>query len=135
MSSASAHSRDGTGRGSAPGDAPVRWEEEREHLLQTRIPDLNLRIEGTPLQRLVQRLYAELDAAGIRFKPRVYLADEWACPDGIPLIGIPFYLADPRLMRIEDEMMDGVEAESDEDILGLLRHECGHTFCYAHKLF
>jgi hypothetical protein len=135
MSSASVNSRDGSGRSPSAGGEAIPWEEEREQLLQTRIPELNLRIDGTPLQRLVDRLYDELDAAGIRFRPRVYLSDEWACPDGVPLIGIPFYLADPRLMRIEDEMMDGVEAESDEDILGLLRHECGHAFCYAHKLY
>jgi hypothetical protein len=68
-----------------------RWAQERERLLATRISDLGLRIEGTPLEPLVERLYAELDAVGIRFKPVVYLADEWACPDGVPLIGVPFW--------------------------------------------
>ena len=120
----------------ASNDVAARsWAEERERLLNTRISDLGLRIEGTPLQPLVERFYAELDAAGIRWKPPVYLADEWACPDGVPLIGVPFYLADPRLIRIEDEMMDGIEAEGDEEILSYLRHECGHAFCYAHKLY
>lgn len=96
------------------------WEQERARLLRTNISELGLSIAGTPLQGLVERLYAELDAVGLRFEPKVYLAEEWACPDGVPIIGIPFYLADPRLMRIEDEMMDGVEAESDEDILAHL---------------
>ena len=29
------------------------------------------------------------------FAPACYLSDEWGCPSGIPVIGIPFYLADP----------------------------------------
>jgi hypothetical protein len=111
------------------------WKQERERLLQTKISELGLRIENTALRVLVERLYQELEDAGIRFKPPVYLSDEWACPDGVPLIGIPFYLADPRLIRIEDEMMDGVEAQSDEDVLALLRHEAGHAFNYAYKLY
>jgi hypothetical protein len=111
------------------------WTRERELLLQKKIADLGLKLEGTRLEKLVQRLYAELEAAGITFKPRVYLADEWSCPDGIPIIGLPFYLADERLSKIEDEVMEGIEAETDDEILGYLRHEAGHAFNYAYKLY
>jgi len=110
------------------------WSLERERILRSRIEDLGLKIEGTPLESIVGRLHAELEAAGIKFKPKVYLSDEWSCPDGIPVIGMPFYLADPRLSRIEDEMMDGIEAETEEEILGYLRHEAGHAINYAYKL-
>jgi hypothetical protein len=115
--------------------SPDAWSREREKLLQDRIKDLGLKIEGTYLEPLVGQLYDELDRAGIVFKPKVYLAEEWACPDGVPVIGIPFYLADPRLARIEDEMMDGVEAQTEQEILGFLRHEAGHAFNYAYKLY
>lgn len=111
------------------------WSAEREKLLQKRIKDLGLKLEGTYLEGLVQRLYGELQAAGIKLKPKVYLSDEWSCPDGVPLIGIPFYLADKKLSRLEDEMMDGIEAESHEEILRYLRHEAGHAFNYAYKLY
>jgi hypothetical protein len=114
--------------------APETWSKEREQLLQGKITDLGLRIEGTYLEPLVGQLYEELERAGIALKPKVYLAEEWACPDGVPVIGIPFYLADPRLARIEDEMMDGVEAKSEQEISSYLRHEAGHAFNYAHKL-
>jgi hypothetical protein len=114
---------------------PEDWVAERARILKATIDQLGLRIEGTYLEKLVSRLYAELDAAGIRFKPRVYLADEWACPDGVPVIGIPFYLADEKLSRIEDEMMDGIEASSEDTILAYLRHEAGHTINYAYKLY
>jgi hypothetical protein len=115
--------------------APSAWSRERDKLLQDKIKDLGLKIEGTYLEDVVRRLYHELDQVGIKFKPKVYLADEWACPDGVPVIGIPFYLADPRLARIEDEMMDGVEAESEQEILSYLRHEAGHAISYAYKLY
>jgi hypothetical protein len=115
--------------------APDEWSQQRDRLLQHRINDLGLKIEGTYLEKIIQRLYSELDAAGIKLKPKVYLSNEWSCPDGVPVIGIPFYLADERLARIEDEMMDGVEAQSEQEILSYLRHEAGHAFNYAYKLY
>jgi hypothetical protein len=114
--------------------APDAWSATRDKLLQRRIADLHLHIEGTYLERIIRRLYDELERAGIDLKPTVYLADEWACPDGVPVIGVPFYLVDPELSRIEDEMMDGIEAESEQEILSYLRHEAGHAFDYAYKL-
>jgi len=111
------------------------WSKEREKLLQKKINELGLKLEGTRLEKLVERLHQELEAAGIKFKPKVYLSDEWGCPEGVPIIGIPFYLADENLSRIEDEIMEGIEAESDEEILSYLRHEAGHAFNYAYKLY
>jgi hypothetical protein len=119
----------------ASGNGHDDWQIERARMLKETIDQLGLRIEGTYLEQLVTRLYAELDAAGIKFKPKVYLADEWACPDGVPVIGIPFYLADDKLSRIEDEMMDGIEASTEDTILAYLRHECGHAINYAYKLY
>ncbi len=115
--------------------SPESWSREREALLQKTIRDLGLKLEGTRLEKLVERLVQELEAAGLKFKPRVYLSNEWSCPDGIPVIGIPFYLADKKLALIEDEMMEGIEAETDEEIVSYLRHEAGHAFNYAYKLF
>jgi len=114
---------------------PQAWSAERERLLQQQIVDLGLKIDGTYLEKIIERLYSELQQAGIKLRPKVYLSNEWSCPDGVPVIGIPFYLADPRLARIEDEMMDGVEAQSEQEILSYLRHEAGHAFNYAHRLW
>jgi hypothetical protein len=59
-----------------------------------------LKIEGSPVERFVQQLYRELERKGLkRFKPVCYLTDEWGLPDGQPVIGIPFYLADPQARR------------------------------------
>ena len=78
-------------------------------------------------------LYRELEAKGLkRFRPPTYLTDEWGCPDEEPIIGIPFYLADPKLARLEKEIDD---VEDDREIRMYLRHEAGHAFNYAYKLY
>ena len=66
--------------------------------------------QDTWLEDCVDRLREELDEAGLRrFRVHTWLSDEWCSPDGIPGIGIPFYLAHPRLMRLERQMMFEVE--------------------------
>lgn len=109
-------------------------DETRERLLRSKINELNLKIEGSRLQPLVQQLYGELTAAGIDLKPPVYLSDEWGCPDGVPLIGVPFYLVDERLAELQKELVESVEAETDADIMAYLRHETGHAINYAYRL-
>src|SRR5438874_2268149 len=109
------------------------WETVRYELLNTRICDLGLQIEGSPLEPCIRRLYAELAAKGLIFQPTCYLTDSWGCPDEVPVMGIPFYLADKRLARIEEEQTG--EIESDQWILMLLRHEAGHAVNYAYRLY
>ena len=109
------------------------WQDQRHELLGHRISELGLAIRGSRVERLVQRLYEELGEKELRFQPPVYLSDQWGCPDDTPLIGVPFYLADPRLERIEAEMSFGVE--DDEEAMRYLRHEAGHAFNYALRLY
>ena len=109
------------------------WDVERASLLGRRISELGLTIAGSRVERLVDNLYAELAAKSIAFRPTVYLSDQWGCPDGTPLIGVPFYLVDERLERIEAEMSAGLE--DDAEAMRYLRHECGHAVNYAFKLY
>jgi hypothetical protein len=111
----------------------LEWTTQREVLLGQRISDLGLSISGSRVERLLEQLYRELSDKGIRFRPPAYLSDQWGCPDGTPLIGIPFYLADPRLERIEEEM--AMSVESDAEAMRYLRHEAGHAFNYAFHLY
>lgn len=112
------------------------WEKlPEEGLLQMRVRDLNIQIPGSPVEPFIQRLYGELDARGIRFHPPCYFADEWLCPEKMPIIGIPFYLSHPRLKHVEKKMMFEVEGETDASCMKLLRHECGHALNYAYNLF
>ena len=104
------------------------WQE----ILNKPIRDLGLKIEGSPLQRPVQQLYRELEQKKLmKFHPLCYLSDEWGCPSGEPVIGIPFYLADADLAQLERETND---LEDPREIMMYLRHEAGHAFNYAYKL-
>lgn len=107
--------------------------EASAELLKLRIKDLKLHLSGTPLEKYIQQLYSELEAKGIALKPQCYLSDQWGCPSGVPVIGIPFYLADSRLHSVEEAL--GAGAESERDIMMYLRHEAGHCFNYAYKLY
>lgn len=102
-------------------------------LLGRRISQLGLKLEGSPMEPYVKTLYRELERKGLKhFRPPCYLTDEWGCPSGEPIIGIPFYLADERLKELEREIDD---LEDAREIRMYLRHEAGHAFNYAYKLY
>jgi hypothetical protein len=109
------------------------WETVRYELLQTRICDLGLRLEGSFLEPFILRLYRELATRRLDFRPEVYATDGWGCPDEVPVIGVPFYLMDRRLARIEEEQTG--EIETNPMIMMLLRHEAGHAINYAYRLY
>ena len=107
---------------------------KQQELLSRKISELPLRMEGTHLEGLIIRLYKELEAGGIAFKPNIYLSDSWGCPDEVPVIGVPFYVADPALCDLLKQM-GGVEVENDAAVMMILRHEAGHAFNYAYRLY
>jgi hypothetical protein len=109
------------------------WETVRYELLQSRICDLGLSPRSPRLAPFLRQLAHDLDAKGLRFRPSSYLTDSWGCPDRVPVIGIPFYLADDRLARIEEEQTG--EVESPQSTLMLLRHEAAHAYNYAFRLW
>ncbi len=104
-------------------------------LLDLKICDLPLKIEGTWVKGCINRLYQELNLKGIKFKPGYYLADEWLAPDKEPVIGIPFFLAHSKLIRLEKKIMLEAEGNTRSWCMKLLRHETGHTINYAYKLY
>lgn len=106
-----------------------------EELLNLRFCDLKLKIRSTWLAECIKQLYIELKEKGIQFKPSFFLADEWLTPDGEPVIGIAFYLAHPRLMKLEYKMMKEVEGGTKTYCMKLLRHEAGHALNYAYLLY
>lgn len=118
--------------------APIRpWARDNDDkLLDKTFKALGLSLEDCPkLLSDVDRLHAEIRDAGLsRFKPHCWLSSEWFSPDGIPGIAIPFYLAHPRLMRLEQSQMLAVEGGSPRERMMILRHETGHAFCNAYRL-
>jgi hypothetical protein len=113
---------------------PVDWVSlTDEKLLEVRICDLNLTIAGTELEQCIGRVNAELEARGL-VRPHYWLSDEWFTPDGVPGVAIPFYLAHPRLAKLELAQMLEVEGGDPEGCLMILRHEAGHAIDNAYDL-
>jgi hypothetical protein len=108
------------------------WPDER--LLDLRLSDLGLTIGPGELSQRIDQLYDELKNLGLRFRPHFWLSDEWYCPDGVPGVAIPFYLAHPRLARLELQHMLEVEGGTPEWCMRLLRHETGHAIENAYRL-
>jgi hypothetical protein len=104
-----------------------------EQLLDVRMADLPLKIEATLAER-IDRLRHELGSRGLRLPIHFYLSDEWFTPDGATAIAIPFYLAHPRLEKLEEAQMFEVEGGDDEWGMRILRHEAGHALDNAFRL-
>jgi len=110
----------------------AKAELSQQELLNRPIRELGLKIEGSPVHRFVEQLYHELALKGLnKFRPACYLTDEWGCPSGEPVIGIPFYLGHAALAELEKANRD---LEGAREIMMYLRHEAGHAFTYAYKL-
>jgi len=105
-----------------------------EQLLDVRMCDLGLSIAGSWLEDRIAVLDAELVARGLTFRPHYWLSAEWFSPDGVPGVAIPFYLAHPRLMKLENAQMLEVEGGTPDWCLKILRHEAGHAFDNAYAL-
>jgi hypothetical protein len=114
---------------------PSEWASwDDTHLLTLRLSELELAIEGSDLEKRIAQLDSELGARGLLFRPHYWLSDEWFTPDGVPGIAIPFYLAHPRLARLELHQMLEVEGGTHEWCMKILRHEAGHAIENAFRL-
>ena len=82
----------------------------------------------------MQRLDEDMRGKGLRFRPHVWLSSEWFSPDDVPGIAAPFYLAHPRLMRLEEKQMLEAEGSTARECLRILRHETGHCISTAYRL-
>ncbi|MCS6946942.1 MAG: putative zinc-binding metallopeptidase, partial [Steroidobacteraceae bacterium] len=115
--------------------AAARWTRLSDaELLQLRFCDLPLRLPGSRLGRALRRLRRELRARGMRFRPHIWLAEEWFSPDGVPGFAVPFYLAHPRLERLHRNMTGQVEGSNQNWLMRILRHETGHAIDNAYRL-
>lgn len=116
-------------------DSPAWASLSDDELLELRISQLGLRLEGTKLQPLVQQLYDELSQKGLVFQPPCHIGDEWFVPVGLPTIFVPFFLVHERLRQLEKKIILEVEGETPEWFMKLIRHEAAHAYAYAYQLF
>jgi len=105
-----------------------------EELLELRLKDLGVTVEGTWLEDCLLTLHDELAEHGVGVLPHAWISSEWFSPDNTPGIAIPFYLAHPRLMRLERKMIIDVEGGTWSECMSILRHEAGHVVQHAYAL-
>jgi hypothetical protein len=114
---------------------PADWPElPDEQLLDRRLSDLPLRIEGSVLEGRVAKLAAELEARELVLPIHFYISTEWFTPDDTTSMAVPFYLTHPRLERLEKAQMLEVEGGDPDWCMRILRHEAGHVIDNAFKL-
>lgn len=111
----------------------ARWDDGA--LLDLELRELRLGRPRRPLlRRAMRRLERELQARDLRLRPHFWFSEEWFSPDGVPGIAIPFYLAHPRLERLERRLSGAVEGGNPTSLMRILRHEAGHAIDTAFRL-
>ncbi len=109
------------------------WPDER--LLKLRLKDLKLPLRGTWLAACLRELNAEMAEKGLkRVRAHGWISSEWFSPGNTPGIAFPFYLAHPRLMRLERKMIIDVEGGTHAECMRILRHEAGHVLQHSYAL-
>ena len=113
----------------------VRWASwPDEKLLKLRLKDLNLTIKGTWLEDCLCELNDELAERGLKAQAHAWISDEWFSPENTPGIAFPFYLAHPRLMRLERKTIIDVEGGTHAECMRILRHEARHVVQHSYAL-
>jgi hypothetical protein len=107
--------------------AQILAEGSDEDILDLRFCELPDVIEGTLIERRVWRLYRELEAKHLLARPHVWFSEEFFTPDDVLGFAVPFYLAHPRLMRLERAQMLEVEGAGEAECRRIMRHEAGHA--------
>ncbi len=105
-----------------------------EQLLEMRICDLGLTLKNSWIEKLVSKLHKELERKNLKFKPHVWVSDDWYSPDGVPGFAVPFYLLHPRLIQLEKKIIGEAEGEGKDWCMKLMRHETGHAIDNAYGL-
>ena len=114
---------------------PTNWPDlPDEDLLDLRLSELPVAIQGSVLEPRIARLRAELEDRGLILPIHFYLSAEWFTADDTTAMAVPFYLAHPRLERLERAQMFEVEGGEEEWCMRILRHEAGHVVDNAFKL-
>jgi len=86
-----------------------------------RICDLALSARKPPFATAIARLQRELRSAGVALRPYFYLSNEYGCVVRTANIGLLW--------------SDALKPRQPETLMRILRHETGHAFCYAHRLY
>jgi hypothetical protein len=106
-----------------------------DELLDVPLRDLRLRVETSRMAPALARVERELGRTGItQFRPYAWFSTGWFTPHGATGFAIPFYLAHPRLVRLERSMLGFAEGDDPAFCMRLVRHEVGHALDNAYRL-
>jgi hypothetical protein len=103
-------------------------------LLQTPLSRLPITIADGPAGAALRQIQDDLTRTRLRkFEPFFYLSTGYGTVEGTTNIGIGFYDTHPLIRELHREFRKW--QYNPEEILATLRHEIGHAFCYAYKLY
>jgi hypothetical protein len=107
----------------------------RLELLTTPLNRLNLTLEKSPiLYPALQTVKADMERAKIRkIKPFFYLSTGYGTIEGTTNICLGFYDYDERFRALNKEYRNWLYTY--DDVVATIRHEVGHAFAYAYKLY
>jgi hypothetical protein len=101
--------------------------------LTTPVNRLGLNLKHSLLQPAIAKLQARIKRRGIKLRPYFYLGEDWGCVTGTANIEVGFYDAEPVIKELNKEIRGW---SNDPRVIDyLLRHETGHAFCYAHRIY
>ncbi len=102
--------------------------------LTTPINQLGLKIKGTLIDEAIRRTREDMARVGItQLNPTFYLSNGYGCVEGTTNIAVGFYDGNDLLRELNQEFRGW--RYDPADILQIVRHEVGHAFCYAYKLY
>jgi hypothetical protein len=104
-----------------------------KRVLDTPIKDLGLTLEKSRFHPLIREVRAEMRANGIALDPVFYLSTEYGCLERSATIGLLWTDGFEFSWRLAKKA--GIRTRKAPVILRTLRHEVGHAFGYAHKLY
>jgi len=106
----------------------------KTEILSTPINRLGSSIEGSFLGEAVRIVRRDMKRVGItKLQPHFYLSNGYGCIEGVPNISLSFVNCDELLEELNQEYRGF--RYTPEEVVDTIRHEVGHAFCYAYKLF
>jgi hypothetical protein len=103
-------------------------------LLLTPLSRLSVSVDDGPAGDAIDVLRDDLKRLRLeRIQPNFYLSTGYGTVEGTTNIAIGFYDAHTLIRELHKEYRRW--SYSPEEILATLRHEIGHAFCYAYKLY
>lgn len=106
----------------------------QREILSAQLWELDISFDKSQFSGCLDQLNQELENKKLLVRPKVWLSDDWFCPDFISGIAIPFTLMHPKLIELEKNHIGHIEGESRDWFMKLMRHECGHVMDNAYFL-